>query len=100
MLVLTAAVLATAGCGRHVDPQRDALTQASACGVVKDRLNADTIEKRFGKPDEIQDFFGDKVVTYKRDGVEWSFQVSGKVGTYRALRQRPNEAEEILPCRT
>ena len=75
-----------------------AVTETSACKVVKQHLKADAIEKRFGKASEVQDFFGDKVVVYRSDGGDWSFQVGARTGAFRALHQPRGKTEQILPC--
>ncbi|HEX8067952.1 MAG TPA: hypothetical protein VF520_15655 [Thermoleophilaceae bacterium] len=96
--VLAAAVLAAPGCGGGGD-EPEALDRASACRAVSDHLDVAAFEERFGEADAKQDFFGDTVITYRRDDGDWKFQVSGKVGAFRALRQVKGRPEEILPCR-
>ena len=97
MLLLTLiAAIATAGCD-DADPV--GLTEAEACKAVKERLDVDQLEDRFGKPTSSQDFFGDRVLSYTRGEVKWQFQVTEQAGTFRALKTE-GKTEEILPCRT
>ena len=87
-----------AGCNNY-EPAKETLSQPAACKAVSDHLKADQIEDRFGPPSKKEDFFGDTILTYRREDVEWRFQVSGNVGTFRALRQPKGKVEEILPCK-
>jgi hypothetical protein len=95
-LACAALALAAAGCGG--DGDKEELSQESACAVVKQHLKVDAIQKRFGKADKVQDFFGDSVVSYTRDDVDWTFQVGARTGAFRALRQPKGKIEETLPC--
>ena len=95
LLTLTAAVALT-GCGDG-GPDIVGLTEAEACRAVKERLNLEELEERFGKPDGTQDFFGDRVVSYERDELRWQFQVTEQAGTFRAI-QVEGKREKILAC--
>ena len=99
LLALTAA-LALSSCSDDT-PDIVAVDQAEACRAVKERLDLDEIESRFGKPDSTQDFFGDTVVVYddRREGVRWQFQVSAQSGTFRALRVE-GRREDVVDCPT
>ncbi|HEX8741608.1 MAG TPA: hypothetical protein VF712_00600 [Thermoleophilaceae bacterium] len=97
LLTLTAAI-AAAGCGDDT-PDLVPLSQAEACRAVKERLDAEELETRFGEPDSTQDFFGDQVLAYEDEAedLRWQFQVSQQAGTFRALRVKGSR-EEIVDC--
>jgi hypothetical protein len=96
MLLLTLITAALAGCADD-GPDTVGLTEPEACKAVKERLDAEEIERRFGKPDTTQDFFGDRVVVYQRAETKWQFQVSAQSGTFRALKVKGSK-EEIIDC--
>ena len=95
LLILTFAV-AAAGCGDD-DPDRVGLTDTEACRAVKEKLSREELEKRFGKPDTTQDFFGDHVLVYERPDLTWQFQVTEQAGTFRVI-QAKGKRETILTC--
>lgn len=99
MLVLIAAValaVAVTACGDDT-PDLIPVTETEACKAVNEKLELDALEDRFGEPDESQDFFGDRVVTYEDDEARWQFQVSAQAGTLRAIRVE-GKRERILDC--
>ena len=91
------AALALAGCTD--EPDRVGLTEPEACKAVKERLDVEELEDRFGEPDTTQDFFGDRVVIYERGEIKWQFQVTEQTGTFRVLQTRGSR-ETILACRS
>ncbi len=95
VLIATLA-LAAPGCTDDSDDPIP-VTEAEACKAVKERLELDALEDRFGEPDASQDFFGDRVVTYEDDDAKWQFQVGAQTGTFRAIRVEGNR-ERILNC--
>lgn len=97
LLALTAA-LTLAACSDNT-PDIVPVDQAEACKAVKEHLDVDELEKRFGKPDSTQDFFGDSVLAYEDEGegVKWQFQVSAQAGTFRALRVE-GKREDVVQC--
>jgi hypothetical protein len=66
---------------------------------VKEKLTVEELEKRFGKPDSSQDFFGDRVLAYNRSDIQWQFQVTAEAGTFRVL-QIKGKRETVLACRS
>lgn len=90
--------LAIAGCGEE-KKIREEVNRQTACKVVEEDLNVEQIEERFGEADKNEDFFGDTILTYEGANEQWKFQVSARVGAFRALRQPRDGIEEILPCR-
>ena len=96
LLAAVAVALAAAGCADSGDGPIP-VTEDSACKAVKERLNLEALEDRFGAPDASQDFFGDRVVTYDDDEANWQFQVSARGGTLRALRVE-GKSERVLSC--
>lgn len=95
-LLTLAAVVALSGCSDDSDTV--GLTEPEACKAVKERLDVEGLERRFGEPDETQDFFGDRVVIYERGEIRWQFQVTAQAGTYRVLQAR-GKRETVLSCR-
>jgi hypothetical protein len=96
-LLTVTAVLALAGCSDD-DPERVGLTEPEACRAVREKLDVEGLEKRFGEPDSTQDFFGDRVVTYERGELRWQFQLTEQAGTFRVIQVR-GKRETILACR-
>lgn len=95
--LLAALALGASACGNEAPDFAD-LNQAEACRAVKEKLTLAKLEKRFGKPDGTQDFFGDTVVYYEGvDDVRWQFQVSAQAGTFRALTVK-GKREDIVQC--
>jgi hypothetical protein len=94
LLLTLLATLALAACGGD---DTVGLSESEACKAVKEKLDVEEIEDRFGKPSGTQDFFGDTVVSYDRGEVKWQFQVSVQSGTFRALRQK-GAKEDIVEC--
>ena len=90
------AALALAGCAND-DPDTVGLTEPEACKAVKERLDVEELEDRFGEPEATQDFFGDRVVIYERGEIKWQFQVTEQAGTFRVLQIRGNR-ETVLAC--
>lgn len=97
MLSLTLiAAAALAGCADD-GPDTVRVTQAEACKAVREKLDVEELEARFGAPDSTQDFFGDRILVYERPDAKWQFQVSAEAGTFRALRVEGSR-ERILSC--
>jgi hypothetical protein len=94
-LLTLIAALALGGCAN--DDDTVGLTEPEACKAVKERLDVEELEDRFGEPDTTQDFFGDRVVIYERGELKWQFQVTEQGGTFRVLQTRGNR-ETILTC--
>jgi hypothetical protein len=97
LLLTLIATIAATGCGDD-GPDPVGLSEAEACKAVKEHLDAEGLETRFGKPSGTQDFFGDKVISYERGDETWQFQLTEQGGTFRALRVE-GQREQILPCR-
>ena len=89
---------ALAGCGEE-EKIRDEVNRETACSVVEQDLKVEQIEERFGEADKKEDFFGDTILTYEGPREQWKFQVSARVGAFRALRQPRDGIEQILPCK-
>jgi hypothetical protein len=95
-LIAAVAVAISAGCADDT-PDPIPVTETEACKAVKEHLQLDALEERFGPPDRSQDFFGDRVVTYEDDDAKWQFQVGAQTGTFRAIRVEGSR-EKTVAC--